>query len=137
MHTFSIQSEKKLARVHPYLEDIAREMLKYIDISVVYGDRTIEEQARLVKTGFSKTMNSMHLIQNDGYAHAIDICPYPIDWNNKKRFYWMAGMMEVIAKDLLPVGWYLRWGGNWDGDEDLDDQTFMDLAHFEIRLRND
>lgn len=133
---FGARSEKNLEKVHPYLEEICRELLKYQDAIIVYGARTIEQQTDLVAKGLSQTMNSMHLIQYDGFAHAVDMCPYPIDWNNTKRFYWMAGMMEVIAKDLLPEGWYLRWGGNWDRDEDLDDQTFMDLAHFEIRVRS-
>jgi peptidoglycan L-alanyl-D-glutamate endopeptidase CwlK len=28
----------------------------------------------------------------------------------------------------------VRWGGDWDGDRDIDDQTFDDLPHFEFRL---
>ena len=30
------------------------------------------------------------------------------------------------------MGVEIRWGGDWDGDFDLKDQTFMDLVHFEI-----
>ena len=26
----------------------------------------------------------------------------------------------------------MRWGGDWDKDFDLDDQTFNDLCHFEL-----
>jgi len=103
----------------------------------VYGLRSIYEQQELVAQGLSKTMDSLHLKQSDGYAHAVDLAPYPIDWNNTKRFYYMAGMMKVLASKHLPDGWYLRWGGNWDNDEDLDDQKFMDLLHFEIRKTND
>ena len=40
-------------------------------------------------------MNSKHLIQSDGYGHAVDLYPYPIDMNrvNKgdaKRFSALA-----------------------------------------------
>jgi hypothetical protein len=28
----------------------------------------------------------------------------------------------------------IRWGGDWDGDRSLEDQTFHDLPHFEVRL---
>ena len=107
-------------------------LLQYHDIKIIYGKRTMSEQQKLYETGFSRTMNSKHLEQDDGYAHAVDIAPYPIDWNDTKRFYWMGGMMRVIADKHLPEGWKLRWGGNWSMNEDLNDQTFMDLGHFEV-----
>lgn len=132
---FGTDSKQRLEKVHPLLQRLCYALLAYQDIKITYGDRTIQEQADLVRRGLSKTMDSMHLIQDDGFAHAVDIAPYPIDWNNTKRFYYMAGMMEVLGKIMLPSDWYLRWGGNWDCDEDLDDQTFMDLGHFEIRRK--
>jgi hypothetical protein len=42
--------------------------------------RTKEEQAEYVRTGKSQTMDSMHLEQEDGWVHAVDASPYPIDW---------------------------------------------------------
>jgi peptidoglycan L-alanyl-D-glutamate endopeptidase CwlK len=132
-HKFSRTSLERLHGVHPALQDLCFALLLYHDIRITYGLRSIHEQQRLVEQGLSKTMNSKHLIQQDGYAHAVDMCPYPIDWNDTKRFYWVAGMARVLADRHLPDGWVLRWGGNWDMDEDLNDQTFMDLAHFEIR----
>jgi peptidoglycan L-alanyl-D-glutamate endopeptidase CwlK len=104
---------------------------------VIYGKRTLAEQAELFHKKASKTMKSWHLVQPDGYAYAVDIAPYPIDWDNKKRYYYFAGVMMTIAREELPEGYYLRWGGNWDGDEDLDDQSFMDLVHFELRRKED
>ena len=46
-----------------------------------------------------------------------------------KCFYHLAGLVRATAAahDIR-----VRWGGDWDGDWDLDDQTFMDLAHFEL-----
>ena len=49
---------------------------------------------------------------------------------NRARFAEFAGIVKAI-------GWYryqvrIRWGGDWDGDNDLDDQTFDDLVHFEL-----
>lgn len=131
MNKFSKTSESRLARVHPSLVRIAREVLPLQDCTVIYGARTIEEQKHLIAQGLSKTLNSKHLINpSDGFAHAIDIALYPIDWDNTKRFYYFAGLFLAKA-DSLHVG--IRWGGNWDMDEDLDDQKFMDLVHFELR----
>ena len=41
----------------------------------------------------------------------------------------MAGYIQATADKL---GIKIRWGGDWDSDGDLDDQTFMDLGHFEL-----
>jgi hypothetical protein len=32
----------------------------------------------------------------------------------------------------LVKGINLRWGGDWDRDSDLKDQTFNDLGHIEV-----
>lgn len=130
MNRFSVTSEAKLAHVHPSLVKVARAVLPIQDCTVIYGARTPEEQQKLFDEKLSKTLNSKHLIMNDGYCRAIDIAPYPIDWNNTKRFYYFAGLFLAKA-DSLHIN--IRWGGNWDMDEDLDDQTFMDLVHFELR----
>lgn len=129
---FSSTSLRRLSLVHPHLRNICHHVIKYHDITVTYGLRTLAEQSKLYDEGLSKTMNSKHLKQQDGWAWAVDLAPYPIDWNDTKRFYWLAGMMKVIGEHILPTGWELRWGGNWDMDEDLNDQTFMDLGHYEL-----
>lgn len=136
-HKFGKKSLEKLEGVHPYLVDLCFKVLQHWDCSVIYGKRTLAEQAELFHKKASKTMKSWHLVQPDGYAYAVDIAPYPIDWDNKKRYYYFAGVMMTIAREELPEGYYLRWGGNWDGDEDLDDQSFMDLVHFELRRKED
>ena len=62
---------------------------------------------------------------------ALDVCPYPIDWNDKDRFYNFAGLVKGIA---ISMDIKIRWGGDWDGDNDLKDQTFFDLPHFELDI---
>lgn len=136
MAHFGKTSRIRLEGVHPLLQDIAlRVVLRHHDCSVIYGVRTEEEQTILVQKGLSKTMDSMHLIQEDGYGHALDLAPYPIDWDNTKRFYYFAGMVMAVAEEILTEDWYLCWGGDWDGDDDLDDQSFMDLVHWELRRK--
>ena len=62
-------------------------------------------------------------------SEAVDIAPYPINWKDTEKFYYVAGIVMGVAGML---GIELRWGGDWDRDDDLHDQTFMDLGHFEL-----
>lgn len=127
---FSKSSREKLNTAHPLLQRLFERVIKGYDCSIIYGVRMPDEQQRLFKQGLSKTLNSKHLPQSDGWAHAVDVAPYPIDWHNTKRFYHFGGYVQRCAEDL---GINIRWGGDWDSDNDLDDQRFMDLVHFELR----
>lgn len=45
------------------------------------------------------------------------------------QFYFFAGAVQAVANSInVP----LRWGGDWDGDGNFEDQTFDDLWHFEL-----
>ena len=60
---------------------------------------------------------------------AVDVAPYPINWSDKERFYFFAGYVKATA-DQMKIK--IRWGGDWDGDTKVRDQTFMDLPHYEL-----
>ena len=127
MASFGQSSLKRLDGVSHKLQDLAyRVVLEHHDCTILPlgGKRTQEEQLKLVATGKSKTMNSKHL---EGLA--IDLAPYPIDWNNTKRFYYFAGIVMAVAREM---DLKIRWGGDWDRDDNLDDQSFNDLVHFEL-----
>jgi len=62
---------------------------------------------------------------------AVDVAPYPIDWENTNRFFYLAGLVEGIA---AMMGVKVRFGGDWDSDKDFSDQKFNDLVHFEIAI---
>jgi peptidoglycan L-alanyl-D-glutamate endopeptidase CwlK len=83
------------------------------DFSVHDGIRTAAEQKVLFNSGASKTMNSKHLRQADGFGAAVDLVPYV---NGKLRWEWpliypIAAAMALCARDQ---GVNLRWGGAWD-----------------------
>jgi hypothetical protein len=60
---------------------------------------------------------------------AVDVAPYPIDWEDTKRFYHFAGFVQATAKQLnIPI----IWGGDWNNNNNFKDQTFNDLVHFEL-----
>jgi len=125
MARFGERSKKNLEGVDLRLIWLFTEIVEnHHDCSILEGVRTNARQAQLVEQGKSKTMNSKHLV-----GKAVDVVPYPISWANTKRFYYFAGIVKAVAKQM---GIGIRWGGDWDMDNDLDDQTFMDLVHFEL-----
>lgn len=95
-----------------------------MDITVLPdgGVRTPERQAELVKKGASKTLISKHLPQKDGYGHAIDLAPYPVEWANIKRFKDLGALMKRAAKEL---GIEIEWGGDW--------KSFKDYPHYQLK----
>ncbi len=131
MPTFGQTSKIRLSSVHPDLREILDDVIKLYDVTVPPhgGARTPEEQAGLLREGKSKTMRSKHVVQADGFAHAVDLIPYPVDWDDRERFYFMAGLVFMAAEGR---GTKIRWGGDWDGDKQFRDQTFHDLPHIEL-----
>ena len=129
MARFGKRSMDNLEGVHPLLVDWALELVTIMDCSVVSGVRTLTEQRELVAQGMSKTMNSKHIVQPNGYGEALDLAPYPIDWNNTRSFDVLAGVGLGLA---FKMGIPIRWGGDWDRDMDVTDQSFNDTGHFEM-----
>jgi len=128
MYSFSANSRQRLETCDDRLQRVLTEAIKHIDFTVVCGHRTKEEQNLAFNTGKSKLQfpRSRH---NSYPSKAVDIAPYPIDWSNRERFYFLAGIVLGIAASM---GIKLRYGGDWDGDGDITDNTFDDLVHFEI-----
>lgn len=125
MPNFSKRSRDRLNTTDERLVKLFNEVVKHFDCTILEGLRTEERQEQLVKDGKSKTMKSKHLI-----GHAVDVAPYPIDWSDRERFTYFAGFVMGIASQQ---GINLRWGGDWDQDKDLNDNSFDDLPHFELK----
>ncbi len=104
------------------------------------GSRTQETQMEYYAQGKSKLDGinklSKHQVSEDQpLSMAVDIAPYKIDWNDKNRFYFLAGIIKAVAAKLLEEGKIthaIRWGGDWDSDNNFKDQSFFDLPHFEL-----
>ncbi|NHZ84283.1 MAG: M15 family peptidase [Planctomycetia bacterium] len=129
MYSFSENSKRKLSECDEQLQKIAYVAIKGIDISVVEGYRNKEDQNNAYEQKLSKLKypESKH---NKKPSKAFHLLPYPKGWKaTREEFVYMAGKIEGIA---MTLGISIRWGGNWDSDNDLKDQTFMDLAHFEL-----
>jgi len=113
-YTLGQASLKELAGVHPKLVAVVKRAIQITtqDFSVHDGLRTMEEQKRYVATGVSKTMNSMHRTQPDGYGHAVDLVPYI---NGKLRWEWPAiyPIAVAVREAARELDVDIRWGGHW------------------------
>lgn len=133
MAAFSAASRKHLAeKVHPDLIRLFTEVVKHFDCTVLGGVRTPEDQDAFILQGLSKTKNSKHLPQSDGLAHAVDVAPYPLRWDERgwqKNQIYFAGFVKGIASQM---GIAIRWGGDWKSNNDPQHNGFEDLDHFEL-----
>ena len=125
MPRFGRRSKERLKGVDERLVNVANELVKIMDCTVLEGLRTKERQSKLIAEGKSKTKYSKHI-----EGKAIDIAPYPIDWEDRERFHYMGGMARGIGHAL---GVTIRWGGDWDSDGEVKDNNFDDLVHIELR----
>lgn len=131
-YNFSTRSKRKLETVDKRLQLVANRVIDIVDFTVLEGVRGKDRQNRLFKEGKSKLEwpESKHnVIDPASNAKAFDLAPYPIDWNNSRRFYYLAGIVKAVAHEM---GIKIRWGGDWDSDNDFSDQDFNDLVHFEL-----
>jgi hypothetical protein len=133
MPHFSQLSASRIAGINPDLQRVCNEVIKHFDAVVLCGYRTKAEQDAAVASGNSKTLwpASKH---NSQPSRAVDIAPFdrpeaPVDWKDRERLTLFAGVMLGIAEMM---GISLRWGGDWDQDTRVADNTFDDLVHFEL-----
>ena len=136
MPKFGKRSLDKLSTCHKDLQKIMEGVIDIIDFTIVEGERTLEQQQQYFREGKSKldgvTKKSRHQSRP---SMAVDIAPWPINWNDTRRFYFLAGHVMTLADILYDMGEIthkVRWGGDWDGDHSFNDQSFHDLPHFEL-----
>ena len=114
MFKLSQRSFQRLVGVHPKLVDTVKLAIQKsdTDFGVIFGVRDLATQEKLYKSGKSQTMKSKHLIQEDGYSHAVDLMAYDsgepswdiVDYDN------IADAMKAAA---LETGVKIRWGAAW------------------------
>ena len=128
MPSFGTKSLKELETCHPLLQLLFTRVVEGYDCSVLEGARSKEKQNSLYEAGKTKLKwpNSKH---NSSPSLAVDVAPYPINWKSKDQFYHFVGYVKGVS-DILGIK--IRCGADWDGDNDINDQTFDDLPHFEL-----
>lgn len=143
MYTLSEKSAEKLSTCHVDIQKIISELLKILDVSVVEGHRTQEQQIQYFKEGKSKLDGITNKSKHQEFpSMAIDIMPYASGENafsgkelDNRRFYFTMGAVKAISERLFEtkeITHKVRFGLDWDSDAVFSDQTFHDLPHFEL-----
>ena len=139
MNKFSANSLAQLSTCHEELQSLFNQVLQYRDCTITCGFRGEWDKNNAFRSGASKVRwpNGKH---NTFPSMAVDAFPYmpelkKIDFKDLTAIAAFAGRVLQLADELFEAGSMkhrLRWGGDWDGDGRSNDQTFMDLGHFEL-----
>ena len=129
MPRFGKRSKSKLATCDDELQNLFYEVVKYFDCSVIIGHRGEKDQNKAFDEGKSKVRypKGKH---NSNPSTAVDVAPYPINWDDRERFIYFGGFVKGVA---LEMGIPLCWRGDKNNDTQLSDNNFDDLVHFELR----
>lgn len=130
MPKFSQNSLDRLHECHPLLQMLMLKVIKKIDFSVICGHRDANAQNLAYTQGRSKLKwpNSKH---NKVPSEAVDIVPYPIDWDDISRFETLGQTVMQVWESEIDAedkgSWELVWGKNFKG--------LVDYPHFELRMK--
>lgn len=118
--------------LHPTMVKLAHAAIALSPIDWGFTEplcRTLAQQKEKVRLGYSKTLKSNHLIQADGYGHAVDCVPWinghftwggtglgwPIVIDGDKIFPF-AVIANAWRTAAVQEGVGLVWGAVWDRD---------------------
>lgn len=137
MYKFSKRSRDNLSTASINLQKLFNEVIKEVDCTVICGHRSPEEQFELFKKGRENknfkwvVVDKSKVVTNiDGRAkksnhnylpsRAVDVVPYPLDWNDIAAFKKLG---EVVKRKAKELGIKISWGGDW--------QSLKDYPHYE------
>jgi len=108
----------RLEGVHPHMTAVVERAIQLtdVDFGVTQGVRTLDEQKANVAAGRSQTMASKHLLQDDGFSHAVDVVAYvgsDVSW--ELNVY--DDICDAFKEAAKEVGCSIKWGAAWsEGD---------------------
>ena len=99
MPRYSNRSKSRLATCDQKLQDVFNEVIKHVDCSILEGLRGKERQNDLFNKGRTKVKypNGRH---NASPSKAVDVTPYPVDWEDRERQTLFAGFVIGIARSM-------------------------------------
>ena len=108
--------------LHTTLQTICDIAIEFVDFRIECGHRGKRAQNRAYDEGNSmlRWPISWH---NAEPSLAMDLIPFPVDWDDIERFKELAAVVQKVAKGL---GVKLLWGGNWI--------TFKDYPHYQLDI---
>lgn len=120
MPKFSNRSKERLATAEQPLQDLFNKVIQYVDCTILEGHRGEDRQNQLYQEGKTKVRfpNSKH---NSTPSRAVDVVPYPIDWDDIERFNCFANFVKGVA---VGMDIKIKWGGDFKG--------FYDAPHYQL-----
>ena len=128
MAKFGKRSKENLSTCHEDLQKLFNEVIKHVDCSVLEGHRDERTQDKYYEEGKTKVRYPMGR-HNSKPSRAVDVVPYPVDWNDRERFTLFSGFVLGMAARM---GIAIRWGGDWNMNFQVNDNKFDDFPHFEL-----
>ena len=134
MPKFSQASFSKLSSCHLDLQALFFEVIRSRDCTILEGYRNEVDQEKAFAKGNTKLHwpNGKH---NHQPALAVDVIKYPIDWNDTMGNCYFAGFVMGVAESLYAarkITNKIRWGGDFNENNEVKDGKFIDIVHFEI-----
>jgi len=105
------------------------------DFSVACGHRGREAQ----EDAFARKASTKHWPEsrhNRYPSPAVDLWPYPVDWDDLARFAYLMGMAGLVARELKAAGEIdvaIDWGGDWNNNGRTKDERLIDMPHLQER----
>lgn len=124
------RSIKNLIGVHPDLVQIIEHAIVNApyDFTVIEGLRNATRQKALLDAKASLTMNSKHLLQKDGFVHAVDI-GYIHDGILDNQYNVYSELNDHFQEVANSLGLKLKWGGTF---KRANGKPFVDAGHWEL-----
>lgn len=116
---FGANSQRRLHSCNLQLQLLFKEVIKYRDCSVLCGhrDKTAQDAA-YPEYSHVQWPDSTH---NTYPSLAVDVVPYPVNWDDIKAFHEFSGFVMGVAATMDIK---IRWGGHFNG--------FFDGPHYEL-----
>lgn len=154
---FSAASETRKSTLTPNLRRVMDRAMSWqiMDFSITQGVRSLAQQCALFAQGrenldtvnalrfkagmppisaaqnhdvVTKTKNSRHLPDKDGFSHAVDCAPYPYDPKDTARAWMLQGILLAAA---AVEGVAVTSGADFNRNHNYRDDAFVDLPHIE------
>ena len=126
MFKLSGRSLKNLEGVHPDLVAVVKRAIEItsIDFGVSEGLRDAYRQALLMNEGKSTSFKSLHLMQKDGYAHAVDLFVIGDDGKASWEHKHFRKAIQAMMTAAIELNVQIEAGGLW--------RDFLDSPHFQL-----
>lgn len=147
-------SQQRLSSTHPLIQELCQQVVAVFDITIIWGHRNKAEQDAAFLSGAS-TKPWPHSTHNTFPSNAVDPAPWPLpegwgdlksktpnlrdlEWKERVKFYQMVTAFKICWQQMcddfpeIADNFDIRFGADWDGDNDYRDQSFDDLVHIEI-----